>query len=94
MMTVTTALDVAFTALSVVGNEFIKRRDRRGYWFWLCGNVLGLALFLLQRQWITATLYVYFTISCIQGLARWRQLEAASDHDKQAALFKAEGNVS
>jgi nicotinamide mononucleotide transporter len=69
-------LNAAFTALSIVGNEFIKRRNRRGYWFWLVGNALGLTLFVVQRQWITAALYVYFTVSCVQGLRFWTKVEA------------------
>ena len=73
--TIITALDVAFTALSIVGNEFIKRRNRRGYWFWLIGNSLGLTAFVLQHQWITALLYVYFTVSCVQGLRHWARAE-------------------
>ncbi len=68
-------LNAAFTALAIVGNEFIKRRNRRGYWFWLVGNALGLALFILQQQWITAALYVYFIVSCVQGLWFWSQAE-------------------
>ena len=70
-----TALSLAFTTLSVVGNEFIKRRNRGGYWFWLVGNGLGLAMFALLGQWITVALYVYFTASCVQGLVHWRRLE-------------------
>ena len=75
MSTIITTLDVAFTALSIVGNEFIKRRNRHGYWFWLVGNSLGLTAFVLQRQWITALLYVYFTVSCVQGLRHWARAE-------------------
>ncbi|BAP87609.1 uncharacterized protein E1O_04780 [Burkholderiales bacterium GJ-E10] len=70
-----TAMNAAFTILSVAGNEFIKRRNRRGYWFWLAGNAIGLAMFALQRQWITAALYVYFAASCLQGLRHWGRLE-------------------
>lgn len=75
MSSIITALDIAFTTLSIVGNEFIKRRNRRGYWFWLVGNSLGLALFVMQHQWITALLYVYFTVSCVQGLRHWARAE-------------------
>jgi nicotinamide riboside transporter PnuC len=75
MSTIITTLDVAFTTLSTVGNEFIKRRNRRGYWFWLVGNSLGLTAFIMQHQ-CTALLYVYFTVSCVQGLRHWARAEA------------------
>ena len=47
----------------------------RRYWFWLVGNSLGLTAFVLQHQWITALLYVYFTVSCVQGLRHWTRAE-------------------
>jgi len=72
---VVTALNVALTGLSIVGNAFIKRRNRRGYWFWLLGNALGLTMFMLLGQWITVALYGDFTASCVQGLAHWGRLE-------------------
>ena len=68
---VVTALNVALTGLSIVGNEFIKRRNRRGYWLWLIGNAMGLTMFMLLGQWITAALYGDFTASCVQGVAHW-----------------------
>lgn len=70
-----TVLNISFTAFSVVGNEFIKRRNRHGYWFWLVGNSLGLMTFALLGQWITAALYIYFTTSCVQGLVHWGRLD-------------------
>lgn len=68
-------LNIAFTSLSIVGNEFIKRRDSRGYWFWLIGNGIGVAMFAVQQQWLLVTLYSYFAISCVQGLANWNRMD-------------------
>ena len=83
MSTIITTLNVAFTTFSIVGNEFIKRRDRRGYWFWLVGNSLGLTAFIMQHQWITALLYVYFTVSCVQGLRHWARAEVRPETRQQ-----------
>lgn len=69
------ALNIAFTALSIVGNEFIKRRNRQGYWFWLIGNSVGIAMFAMQQQWLLVMLYGYFAVSCIQGLVNWNRLD-------------------
>ena len=83
MSTIITTLNVAFTTFSIVGNEFIKRRNRRGYWFWLVGNSLGLTAFIMQHQWITALLYVYFTVSCVQGLRHWARAEVRPETRQQ-----------
>ena len=68
-------LNIAFTSLSIVGNEFIKRRNRVGYWFWLVGNVIGGVMFAMQQQWLLVMLYGYFAISCVQGLINWNKLQ-------------------
>ena len=68
-------LNIAFTSLSIVGNEFIKRRNSDGYWFWLVGNVIGGIMFAMQQQWLLIMLYGYFAISCVQGLVNWNRLE-------------------
>jgi len=52
------ALNISFVLLSVLGNEFIRRRDRRGWWLWLPGNLIAVAFFALQREWWTTALYV------------------------------------
>ena len=68
-------LNIAFTSLSILGNEFIKRRNSRGYWFWLIGNGIGVAMFAMQQQWLLVTLYGYFAVSCVQGLVNWNRLQ-------------------
>ena len=68
-------LNIAFTSLSIVGNEFIKHRNPCGYWFWLVGNGMGIAMFAMQQEWILVTLYGYFAISCVQRLVNWNRLD-------------------
>lgn len=68
-------LNIAFTSLSILGNEFIKRRNSRGYWFWLIGNGIGVAMFAMHQQWLLVMLYGYFAISCMQGLVNWNRLD-------------------
>ena len=68
-------MNIAFTSLSILGNEFIKRRNQRGYWFWLAGNGVGITMFAIQHNWLLVALYGYFAISCVQGLAHWNRLE-------------------
>jgi nicotinamide mononucleotide transporter len=69
------ALNIAFVLLSVIGNEFIRRRDRRGYWLWLPANLLGLLFFISSAEWWTALLYLYFSVACVLALRHWKRLE-------------------
>lgn len=68
-------LEAAFVILSIIGNEFIVRRDRRGFHFWLAGNVIAVVMSISLGRWMSAMLYAYFIVKTIQGSARWRELE-------------------
>ena len=70
------ALNISFVLLSVLGNEFIRRRDRRGWWLWLPGNVVAVAFFALQREWWTTALYVYFSCAAVLAIRDWRRKES------------------
>ena len=69
---------MVFTMLSIVGNEYIKRRNKQGYWFWLVANVIGIIMFAGQKQWWLVLLYGYYGISCVQGIRHWARLEKTS----------------
>lgn len=68
-------LNLTFVLLSIVGNEFVRRRDRRGWWIWLPGNLIATLFFSLQREWWTALLYAYFCCTSWLALQDWRRLE-------------------
>lgn len=69
------ALNVIFVLLAILGNEFIRRRDRRGWFLWLPSNVIALVFFGLQRQWWTVALYAYFTVAAMLAIREWRRRE-------------------
>lgn len=69
------ALNITFVVLTIVGNEFIRRRDRRGWWIWLPADLLAIVFFALQREWWTMALYVYFALACLAALRDWRGKE-------------------
>ena len=68
-------LNILFVLLAIVGNEFIRRRDRRGWFLWLPSNVIALVFFSLQRQWWTVALYAYFTVAALLAIGEWRRRE-------------------
>jgi len=61
--------------LSVVGQEFISRRNRHGFYAWLVSNVCGVAVFMLTGRLLMVALYCYFIVKCVQGLHNWKRLE-------------------
>uniref|UniRef100_E6PMZ8 Uncharacterized protein n=1 Tax=mine drainage metagenome TaxID=410659 RepID=E6PMZ8_9ZZZZ len=70
-----TALNIGLTGLSIVGHACVKRRHRRGNWFWQLGKALGQTMFTLLEQWITKALSADSVASCVQGLVHWGRLE-------------------
>ena len=68
-------LNILFVALSILGNEFVCRRDRRGWWVWLLADVLAAVFFLIEREWWTVLLYVYFCWAFVRALGEWRRQE-------------------
>jgi len=77
-MSLTTTLNIAFVALAIVGNEFIRRRDTRGWYFWIASNTLAIIYFCAFRQDWTLALFAYYFVASFLGLGRWRREERRS----------------
>ena len=74
-MSLTTTLNIAFVALAIVGNEFIRRRDTRGWYFWIASNTLAIIYFYAVREDWTLALFAYYLVASLLGLGRWRREE-------------------
>lgn len=74
-MTRADMLEVVFVGLSVIGQHFIAKRDKRGFYFWLVANGLAIVLFLALERYPTVMLYCYFLYSSFAGLVRWTVAE-------------------
>lgn len=68
-------LEAVVLVFSVAGQEFISRRNRRGFILWLVSNVCGIITFSVTGRWIMVALYLYFSVKCFQGLRHWKLLE-------------------
>lgn len=69
------AAEAFFVTMSIVGQHFIARRQARGFYFWIAGNLVALVLFSSLGRWMTVALYVYFLWKSIEGIRVWRMLE-------------------
>lgn len=70
-----TSLNVAFVLLAIAGNEFIRRRDARGWPFWIPANALAVLYFSLLHDWWTLALFAYYFVTSILGLIHWHRTE-------------------
>ena len=75
MLSTLTLLNIAFVLLAIAGNEFIRRRDARGWRFWIPANILAVLYFAMLHEWWTLALFGYYLISSILGLDHWRRNE-------------------
>lgn len=74
-LSVLTLLNIAFVLLAIMGNEFIRRRDARGWQFWVPANVLAVLYFAMLHEWWTLALFAYYFVTSIMGLVHWRRDE-------------------
>lgn len=90
-----TWLDVAemyFVLMSVIGQHFISHRQRKGFYFWLAGNVVAVVIWTMSQRYPTALLYCYFTYKCLTGVRNWGELDARSDGARRVPI--AAGSAS
>ena len=83
------AAEAFFVGMSIVGQHFIARRQAQGFYFWIVGNVVALALFASLGRWMTVALYAYFLWKAIEGIRVWRVLDAGSSTVGSKALGSA-----
>ena len=68
-------LEFFFVGLSVIGQEFIVRRNRRGFFFFIAGNLVAVVMFSIMGRWMSVLLYLYFIAKSMQAIRHWRVLE-------------------
>lgn len=77
MLTPLGLVELIYVALSIVGQEFIARRDRRGFYAWGVSNIFGAIMFIALQRWMALVLAIYFCTKNVQGLRTWKRLEEA-----------------
>ena len=71
----------------VIGQHHIAKRQVKGFYFWIAGNLAALVLFVSIGRWVTAVLYVYFLVMSLRGVRLWKAL----DHTPPVRVVQARG---
>lgn len=65
----------------LAGHLLISRQDRRGYWFWIAGNLAIIKLSLGDGHYGMVGLFVVYTLISLNALRVWKKKEEGSDHN-------------
>lgn len=67
----------------LAGHLFIAEQDRRGYWFWIAGNLAIIKLSLGDGHYGMVGLFVVYTLISLNALRVWKnkEEEEGSDHN-------------
>ena len=65
----------------LAGHLLIARQDRRGYWFWILGNLAIIKLSLGDGHYGMVGLFVVYTMISLNALRTWKKKEAGADHN-------------
>lgn len=76
-------VEAFYVLLSIVGQEFVSRRDWRGFYAWMASNVFAAWLFCSSERWLALLLSVYFFYKSFVGLRTWRHLERIEREARQ-----------
>ena len=59
-------------ALAVTGNVFVVRKNRLGYWFWICANIIFIVRNVRLAEWPQAALFAVYLGLAVWGWWSWR----------------------
>lgn len=59
----------------LAGHLLIARQDRRGYWFWIAGNMAIIKLSLGDGHYGMVGLFVLYTLISLNALRSWKKKE-------------------
>lgn len=70
-------LQVATVVCGVGGSLLNAERRVEGFYFWLVSNILLGYISYLTAQYGLVLLYVFYTITCLRGIVKWRKAEVS-----------------
>lgn len=70
--------DALPTAGSLLGQWWLARKWTDNWLVWLSVNLVSVALFAYKLMWLTAGLYLIFTVLSVMGWFAWRRMEERS----------------
>ena len=66
-------LDVATTAIFLVGMWFMAKRRIENWIFWIIGDIICIPMMIYKGLGITSIQYLVFTVMAIIGLFEWKR---------------------
>ena len=63
------------TVLSVIGVVLNARKDIRGFYFWIFGNLGWVVVNLHKGIYAQVALFAFYFLMCIYGIYTWRKKE-------------------
>ncbi|MCU9950438.1 nicotinamide riboside transporter PnuC [Pseudomonas solani] len=70
-------LDAALTAFSLVAQVWMAQKRLECWALWIVVDVIFVGLFISKALYLTAALYVLFTLLAVHGWRQWRQPQAS-----------------
>jgi hypothetical protein len=74
----------------LAGHLLIAKQDRRGYWFWILGNIAIIKLSLIDGHYGMAGLFLMYSFISLQALRIWghKKVVLDTDHPSKKSLFE------
>ncbi|MGC2422744.1 MAG: nicotinamide mononucleotide transporter [Nitrospirota bacterium] len=88
-----TLFEWALVALSLLGNYWVVKKDRKGYVVWIVSNIGWIAFGLHFRHYGQVAMFGAYTAFSIWGFIRWsKDLSLGSHKNRQGKFLKHEGS--
>lgn len=71
----------------LAGHLLIARQDRRGYWFWIAGNLAIIKLSLGDGHYGMVGLFVIYTFISLNALRSWKKKDVADHNPPSGSSF-------
>jgi len=87
------ALEGFFLLMVVVGQHYVSKRDKRGFYFWMLSNFIAVFVMAALQRWIMVTLYVYLFYASFAGVVRWSVMERDEERGRGLTAAPVERGV-
>jgi len=62
----------------IIGQLYVSHMNVRGFYFWLAGNIVLVAVSLHFQSYGAAGLYVYYSVMALYSISNWKKLQRKS----------------
>jgi nicotinamide mononucleotide transporter len=65
--------DSFITALSIVATWMLARKILENWLIWILADTVSVGLFIFQKLWATALLFLVYTVMAVSGYYKWKK---------------------